>query len=81
MANLGRMLSQLREERIRVQKELDRLEREKSNGERQLADEGFISKAPANVVEQRRVRVEELKGLIDKLRNKLGELDQNRLSG
>ena len=68
-------------EREKATKELDRLEREKSNGERQLADEGFISKAPANVVEQRRVRVEELKGLIDKLRNKLGELDQNRLSG
>jgi len=68
-------------EREKATKELDRLEKEKSNGERQLADEGFVSKAPANVVEQRRVRVEELKALIDKLKKKLDELDQGYLSG
>ena len=61
-------------EREKAIKELERLQKEKSNGERQLADEGFVSKAPANVVEQRRVRVEELKGLIDKLKKKLDEL-------
>jgi valyl-tRNA synthetase len=68
-------------EHEKASKELERLEKEKSNGERQLADEGFVSKAPANVVEQRRVRVEELKALIDKLKKKLDELDQGYLSG
>jgi valyl-tRNA synthetase len=62
-------------------KELERLEKEKNSGERQLADEGFVSKAPASVVEQRRVRVEELKALIDKLKKKLDELNQGYLSG
>ncbi len=68
-------------EREKTTKELDRLQKELSNGERQLADEGFVSKAPANVVEQRRVRVQELKGLIDKLKKKLDELGQRHLSG
>jgi valyl-tRNA synthetase len=68
-------------ERDKASKELERLEKEKNNGERQLADEGFVSKAPAKVVEQRRVRVEELKGLIDKLKKKLDELGQRYPSG
>jgi valyl-tRNA synthetase len=68
-------------EHEKATKELERLEKEKNNGERQLADEGFVSKAPASVVEQRRVRVEELKALIDKLKRKLDELNQGYLSG
>ena len=55
-------------------KELDKLEKEKSNGERQLADEGFVSKAPPQVVAQRRARVQEVTLLIEKLRKQRDEL-------
>jgi valyl-tRNA synthetase len=63
-------------EREKVTRELERLEKEKANGEKQLADEGFLKKAPTNVVEQRRARVEELKVLIAKISKKLGELGE-----
>jgi valyl-tRNA synthetase len=61
-------------ERERLMKELDKLEKEKSNGERQLADEGFVSKAPPQVVAQRRARVQEVTLLIEKLRKQRDEL-------
>jgi valyl-tRNA synthetase len=61
-------------EREKLTKELEKVEKEMANGERQLADAGFTSKAPANVVEQRKARVEELRVLIAKLRKKLEEL-------
>ncbi len=61
-------------EREKLTKELDKSEKEKANGERQLANEGFLAKAPAPVVEKLRARVEELKILIEKLRKKLDEL-------
>ena len=60
--------------RERLMKELDKLEKEKSNGERQLADEGFVSKAPPQVVAQRRARVQEVTLLMEKLRKQRDEL-------
>jgi valyl-tRNA synthetase len=61
-------------EREKLSKELEKLEKEKAGGERQLADQGFIAKAPAQVVAQRKARVEELRELIEKLGSKLAEL-------
>jgi len=62
-------------EREKVQKELAKLEKELANGERQLGNEQFLAKAPKEVVEKLRRRVEELKGLIQTLRRKLEELN------
>jgi valyl-tRNA synthetase len=53
---------------------LEKAEKEKANGENQLANAQFLAKAPAEVVDKLRARVEELRVLIDKLKNKLDEL-------
>ncbi|HEY1677724.1 MAG TPA: valine--tRNA ligase, partial [Candidatus Sulfotelmatobacter sp.] len=58
----------------RLKKELERLEKAISNGQRQLGNEGFLAKAPANVVEGLRKQAEELAVLRDKARSKLAEL-------
>ncbi|MGN6148245.1 MAG: class I tRNA ligase family protein, partial [Rhizomicrobium sp.] len=60
-------------EREKLTKELEKLGKELANGERQLTNEGFLAKAPAQVVEKLRARVEELKMLMSKLRKKLDE--------
>src|SRR6202522_4199013 len=52
----------------RLRKELARFEKEVSNAERQLSNEGFLAKAPANVVEGLRRRTAELSVLIPKTR-------------
>ncbi len=62
-------------ERARLTKDLEKLEKEQANGERQLGNEQFVAKAPAQVVEKLRIRVGELKGLIEKNRKNLDELD------
>jgi valyl-tRNA synthetase len=61
-------------QRDKLTKELEKLEKERESGERQLADEGFLAKAPPKVVAQRRARVEEVQSLIEKIRVKLQEL-------
>jgi valyl-tRNA synthetase len=62
-------------EREKLTKELDKLEKEEANGERQLANEQFVAKAPAHVVEKLRSRKAELEVLIEKLRSKVKELE------
>ncbi len=61
-------------ERERLSKELARLETERSNAERQLSNEGFLRKAPPNVVDGLRRRKTELDVLIEKTRQALDEL-------
>jgi valyl-tRNA synthetase len=61
-------------ERERLTKELEKMEKEIANGQRQLSNEGFLAKAPANVVEGLRKRAGELAGLREKAKNKLEEL-------
>ncbi len=56
-------------------KDLEKFEKEKANGERQLGNEQFVAKAPAQVVEKLRTRVGELTVLIEKNKKNLGELD------
>jgi valyl-tRNA synthetase len=62
-------------EREKLTKELDKLEKEEANGERQLGNEQFVAKAPAHVVEKLRSRKAELEVLIEKLRSKVKELE------
>src|SRR5581483_2531477 len=61
-------------EREKLTKELDKLEKERANGERQLSNEQFVAKAPPHVVAKLRSRKAELEVLIAKLKNKLDEL-------
>jgi valyl-tRNA synthetase len=47
------------------------------NNQRQLGNEQFLAKAPANVVEGLRRRAEELVVLQEKTKSRLAELDSN----
>ena len=58
----------------RLKKELDKIEKESANLQRQLSNEQFLAKAPAQVIENMRKRRMELEVLGEKTRNKLGEL-------
>ena len=58
----------------RLKKELEKIERDIANGERQLGNEQFLAKAPAKVVEGLRARAEELKVLREKTVAKTREL-------
>jgi len=61
-------------ERERLKKELDQIEKEFANGQRQLTNEQFLAKAPAKVVEGIRKRAQELENLREKVKSKLDEL-------
>src|SRR5712692_3656354 len=61
-------------ERARLTKELERIEKEISNGQRQLGNESFLAKAPAQVVEGLRRRGQELQVLRSKTETALNEL-------
>jgi valyl-tRNA synthetase len=61
-------------ERERLTKDLDKIEKEMVNGQRQLTNEGFLAKAPAHVVEGLRKRAQELIVLQEKTKSKLDEL-------
>jgi valyl-tRNA synthetase len=61
-------------ERERLMKELKKLEGEQANGQRQLGNDQFLSKAPANVVEGLRRRAAEVQGLIEKIKTTLVKL-------
>jgi valyl-tRNA synthetase len=58
----------------RIRKELERLEKAIANGQRQLGNDQFLAKAPANVVENLRKQQQELAVLQDKNASKLKEL-------
>jgi valyl-tRNA synthetase len=58
----------------RLKKELGKIEKEFANNQKQLGNERFLAKAPANVVEGLRKRAAELIVLRDKTKSKLDEL-------
>ena len=62
-------------ERERVTRELKKLETEFANNQRQLGNENFLNKAPAQVVEGLRRREGELKLLLENARAALKELE------
>jgi valyl-tRNA synthetase len=61
-------------ERIRLSKQLEQMEKETSSIESQLGNEQFLAKAPAQVVEGKRKRLEELKILGQKTKSQVNEL-------
>ncbi len=61
-------------ERERLTKELEKIEKEQANGQRQLSNEQFLAKAPAKVVDGLKTRAEELRMLREKTLSKLKEL-------
>ncbi len=66
--------------RERLKKELDKLDKEFANNQRQLNNEQFLAKAPANVIEGLRKRGQELIGLLEKLKRQLDELNSPETS-
>jgi len=58
----------------RLKKELEKLEKGIANGQRQLGNENFLAKAPANVVEGLRKQQQELAIMQEKAATKLKEL-------
>ncbi|MGC2187772.1 MAG: valine--tRNA ligase [Candidatus Sulfotelmatobacter sp.] len=61
-------------ERERLTKELDKIEKEFANNQRQLGNEQFLAKAPEKVVEGLRRRAQELISLREKINSQLNEL-------
>jgi valyl-tRNA synthetase len=61
-------------ERERLNKERGQMEKEIANGRRDLSNERFVAKAPAEVVEGKRLRLQELEILLEKVKSKLNEL-------
>jgi len=61
-------------ERERLTKDLEKIEKEQANGQRQLSNEQFLAKAPAKVVEGLKTRAEELRVLREKTVAKLKEV-------
>jgi len=62
-------------ERERLKKELDKIEKEFANNQRQLSNEQFLAKAPEKVVEGLRKRAQELAGLREKINSQLDGLN------
>jgi len=58
----------------RLKKELEKIENEIANGQRQLSNEQFLAKAPTKVVEGLKARAEELRVLREKTLAKMKEL-------
>jgi valyl-tRNA synthetase len=58
----------------RLKKEMDKIEKGITSGQRQLSNDQFLAKAPANVVENLRKQQQELAVLQEKTRSKLIEL-------
>jgi valyl-tRNA synthetase len=61
-------------EREKAAKELEKAQKEVASIDRQLSNEGFVTKAPAHVVEKLRNRKVELELIIAKMNQKLKEL-------
>jgi valyl-tRNA synthetase len=58
-------------QRKRIEKEVEQFEKNIANSERQLADEKFLSRAPAHVVESIRQKLAEYKAQLAKLKDSL----------
>jgi len=61
-------------ERIRIQKEIDNLSKQIDRSETLLANQGFVAKAPPEVLERERNKVEELRGRRQQLSERLAGL-------
>ncbi|MGH7481093.1 MAG: hypothetical protein ACRELV_02985, partial [Longimicrobiales bacterium] len=61
-------------ERVRLSAELERLEGQLRSTEARLANENFVGKAPADVVEREREKVDSFREQRDRLAAKLADL-------
>jgi valyl-tRNA synthetase len=59
------------EEKRRLQKEIGKIEKEKSGAEKKLSNRGFLEKAPVDIVEKVREKVAVLNSKLDKLNKNL----------
>ena len=64
----------LDKERARLSKEKTKLEKEIGGLERKLSNEGFLAKAPPQVVEENKTRLESAKSKLEELSRTLGQL-------
>ena len=67
-------LIDLAEEKTRLGKEIEKLEKDISGIEKKLANEKFISRAPPEIIEEQHTRKAEASSAIEKLRAALGQL-------
>ncbi len=67
-------LVDLDKERARIQKEIEKAEKELAMQEGKLKNEKFISKAPENIVAQEREKAEKTKALLENLKESLKNL-------
>ncbi|MBL8416639.1 MAG: valine--tRNA ligase [Dechloromonas sp.] len=63
-------------ERERLAKEIEKLEKQISIAQGKLANEGFVARAPAAVVEQEKQRVADFTATLEKLKPQLAKLGQ-----
>jgi len=59
----------------------NKIEKEFANNQRQLSNEQFLAKAPANVVEGLRRREQQLVSVRDKIKRQLDELSGTQTNG
>ncbi|MBX7112732.1 MAG: valine--tRNA ligase [Myxococcaceae bacterium] len=64
----------LAEERTRIQKEITKAENELVGLKKRLDNESFVKRAPPEVVEKDRARIDELTGRVTKLHDNLGRI-------
>jgi valyl-tRNA synthetase len=67
-------LIDLDEERERIRKEIERAEAERTRAEKKLSNAGFVAKAPDEVVQAERDKVDEWTATAEALRGQLAEL-------
>ena len=61
-------------ERVRLAKEIDKLEKQISIAQNKLNNEGFVARAPAAVVDQEKQRVADFSATLEKLKPQLAKL-------
>ena len=72
-ARLTRSDADRERETARLKKELAQIESQLAAAEARLSDDSFVTRAPANVVEGARSRVNELRSQAEALRERIGE--------
>jgi valyl-tRNA synthetase len=56
------------DQKVRIAKEVEQLEKVIANSKRQLGDEKFMGRAPAHIVDGLRAKLAEYEGQLEKLR-------------
>jgi valyl-tRNA synthetase len=69
------------EEKLRLQKEISKLEPELDRTQKKLANEAFLSRAPADIVAKEKDKLGRLSGKLDKLQAQLEKLAKIRSEG